>query len=119
MKQLKTYSFSYSPSKKDLALVVWCFHKKPQKPTLIYDGGPHGFLYITPDSQPVIVDYITQTVRLDLAGRKEIALFEADEKTNQVKRVTPVKIKKVKTMPPFELEVTQEEIIYPKYKKPK
>lgn len=111
MKQLQNYSFSYSPDKKHLALSVWMFHKKPESPTLIYDGGQHGLLYVTPDSRPVIVDYIAQNVRLDLMGRKEVTLLELDEKTNQIKRQTPVKIKKVKLMPPFELEITQEEVI--------
>ena len=111
MKQLQNYSFAYSPDGKNLGLTVWAFHRKPQDPTLVYDGGPHGLLYITPDSKPVIVDYIADGVRPKLFDRKEIILFEVDEKENQIKRKTVVKIKKVKVMPPFELDVTQEDVI--------
>lgn len=110
MQQLISYFFTLSPEKK-LFLTCWELEGEPSQPRFLYNGGDHGLLYRSEQTEPLIVDYVPQRFLTFLNQAKEIVITELNQKTEEIVRRYHVSVTKVPSMPPMHLSYTKQDFI--------
>jgi hypothetical protein len=86
------------------------YGSEPESPEIVYDGGPHALLYRS-EHDTVILDYIADDRRADLADLREVLVVEYDPGELLVIREYMAQVNIVRKIPAVKSHiVTKEEL---------